>query len=91
MSPRSFDTLSPAGCLTLSGPGVAGITRPEGRWRRLETSVMPRFRRLDASPDLIGASLARVVDEARHYGDPCVMPNQDSLPSPPGVGRLTSW
>ncbi|MGB3187689.1 MAG: hypothetical protein WBG36_17365 [Ornithinimicrobium sp.] len=54
------------------------ITRLEDRWRWLETGVVPRFRRLDASPDLIGASLTRVVDEARHYADtPCVMPAGD--------------
>lgn len=52
------------------------ITRLEDRWRWLETGVVPRFRRLDASPHLIGASLARVVDEARHYADtPCFLPD----------------
>lgn len=52
------------------------ITRLEDRWRWLETCVVPRFRRLDASPDLIAASLARVVDDTRHYADtPCFMPD----------------
>ncbi len=53
------------------------ITRLEDRWRWLETDVVPRFRRLDASPDLMSASLARVVVEAQHYVDtPCVMSQQ---------------
>ncbi len=52
------------------------ITRLEDRWGWLETDVVPRFRRLDASPHLIGASLTRVVGEARHYADaPCFMPD----------------
>ncbi|MGB5953059.1 MAG: hypothetical protein WBG57_11190 [Ornithinimicrobium sp.] len=51
------------------------ITRLEDRWSWLETGVVPRFRRLDASPDLISASLARVLDGAAAYVDtPCVMP-----------------
>lgn len=51
------------------------MTRFDDRWRWLQTSVVPRFRRLDADPGLMGASLRRVVDEARYYADkPCVLP-----------------
>ncbi len=51
------------------------ITRLEDRWRWLETRVVPRFRQLDASPHLIDASLARVVDEAEQLAArPCLPP-----------------
>jgi uncharacterized protein DUF2515 len=51
------------------------ITRFEDRWRWLETSVVPRFRRLDADARLIGAGLRRISDEARTYASmPCVQP-----------------
>ncbi len=53
------------------------ITCLEDRWRWLETCVLPRFRRLDASPDLLAASLTRVTDDARHYvSTPCFVPSQ---------------
>ena len=41
------------------------ITRFEDRWRWVSMSVVPRFRRFDADPHLIDASLRRIVDEAR--------------------------
>ena len=51
------------------------ITRFDDRWRWLETSVVPRFRRLDGDPGLIGASLRRISLEARDYTSiPCVLP-----------------
>jgi hypothetical protein len=51
------------------------ITRFDDRWRWLETSVVPRFRRLDADSRLIGAGLRRISDEARAYASmPCVQP-----------------
>lgn len=66
------------------GGGLAGavrggpwprITRFEDRWRWLEHSVVPRFRRLDAQPHLVRASLDRVIADAQHYaGRPCVLP-----------------
>ena len=60
---------------TMRGRGLPRITRYEDRWRWLETSVVPRFRRFDAEPGLVGASLARVIEDARRYADsPCVSP-----------------
>jgi hypothetical protein len=51
------------------------ITRFDDRWRWLVTSVVPRFRRLDADARLIDASLQRISDEARVYASiPCVPP-----------------
>ncbi|MGH8971056.1 MAG: hypothetical protein ACRDV1_14030, partial [Actinomycetes bacterium] len=51
------------------------ITRFDDRWRWLVTSVVPRFRRLDADTRLIGAGLRRISDEARDYASiPCVQP-----------------
>ena len=55
------------------------ITRLDDRWRWLETSVVPRFRRLEADPRLIGPSLRRISDEARDYASmPCVLPYRAS-------------
>ncbi len=52
------------------------ITRYDDRWRWLEASVVPRFRRLEADNRLIDASLRRISDEARVYASiPCVVPN----------------
>ena len=52
------------------------ITRFDDRWRWLETSVVPRFRRFDADTRLIDASLRRIFDEARAYSTmPCVLPS----------------
>jgi hypothetical protein len=51
------------------------ITRFDDRWRWLEASVVPRFRRLDADTRLVDASLRRIFDEARDYAStPCVLP-----------------
>jgi hypothetical protein len=60
------------------------ITRFDDRWRWLTTSVVPRFRKLDAQTPLIDASLRRIFDEARHYAStPCLIPDspteQDAL------------
>jgi hypothetical protein len=50
------------------------ITRYDDRWRWLEGSVVPRFRRLDAAR-LIDAGLRRISAEARVYASiPCVTP-----------------
>ena len=55
------------------------ITRFEDRWWWVVTSVVPRFRRFDADPGLIDASLRRIVDEARVYAStPCVLPRQSA-------------
>lgn len=60
---------------TVRARGLPRITRYDDRWRWLETSVVPRFRRFDAEPGLVGASLARVTEDARRYADsPCVDP-----------------
>lgn len=54
---------------------VPSITRFEDRWRWLETSVVPRFRRLDADQDLVDRTLRRVIEEAKRYADrPCFVP-----------------
>lgn len=54
---------------------VPRITRFEDRWRWLETSVVPRFRRLDADQDLVDRTLGRVVEEAMRYAArPCLVP-----------------
>jgi hypothetical protein len=51
------------------------ITRYDDRWGWLVTSVVPRFRRLDAHPFLIDASMRRILDEARAFAlTPCVLP-----------------
>lgn len=54
---------------------VPRITRFEDRWRWLETSVVPRFRRLDADQDLVDRTLRRVLQETKRYADmPCLVP-----------------
>ncbi|MGH3453058.1 MAG: DUF2515 family protein [Nocardioidaceae bacterium] len=56
-------------------PAWPRITRFDDRWRWLVSSVVPRFRRLDADPRLIDASMRRIFDEARDYAStPCVLP-----------------
>ena len=51
------------------------ITRFDDRWRWIVTSIVPRFRRLDADMRLIDASLSHIFDEARDYAsNPCVLP-----------------
>ncbi|WP_411285932.1 DUF2515 family protein [Lapillicoccus sp.] len=54
---------------------VPSMARFDDRWRWLETSVVPRFRRLDADQDLVDRTLGRVVEEAKRYADrPCLVP-----------------
>jgi hypothetical protein len=51
------------------------ITHFEDRWRWLETSVVPRFRRVEADRSVIGGALRRISAEARVYASiPCVAP-----------------
>src|ERR687897_3377895 len=51
------------------------ITRFDDRWRWIETSIVPRFRRFDADVGLVDASLRRILDEARNYAShACVQP-----------------
>ncbi len=51
------------------------ITRLDDRWRWLEASVVPRFRLLEGTPELVDASLGRVVEEARRVAaSPCLAP-----------------
>jgi hypothetical protein len=60
------------------------IARLDDRWRWLVTSVVPRFRRLEADSRLIGATLRRISDEARDYASiPCVLPHANSDASAP--------
>ena len=55
------------------------ITRFDDRWRWIETSIVPRFRRFDADAHLVDSSLRRIFDEARHYAvNPCVLPQRPS-------------
>ena len=62
------------------------ITRFADRWRWIVTSIVPRFRRFDAAPRLLDASLRRVFDEARDYAsNPCVRPR-----SPEPVSRFSN-
>ena len=54
---------------------VPSMARFDDRWRWLEVSVVPRFRRLDADKGLLDRTLGRVVEEAKRYADkPCVVP-----------------
>jgi hypothetical protein len=57
------------------------ITRFDDRWRWLVTSAVPRFRRFDADPPMVDASLQHIFDDARGFASsPCV------LPRPPADG-----
>ncbi|MGH3455246.1 MAG: DUF2515 family protein [Nocardioidaceae bacterium] len=48
------------------------IIRFEDRWPWLTTSVVPRFRRLDANQFMIQSSMRRILDEANRFGStPC--------------------
>ena len=72
----SFPAYSLTSGLTaaLKARTVPRITRFEDRWQWLETSVVPRFRRLDADRDLVERTLARVVKEANRYAElPCLV------------------
>ncbi len=73
----SFSAFSLTGGLAaaLRTRTVPSITRFEDRWRWLETSVVPRFRRLDADQDMVDRTLRRVMEEAQRYADrPCLVP-----------------
>ena len=73
----------------LRARGWPRITRFDDRWRWLETSVVPRFRRFDADMRLVDASLRRILHEARHYASmPCVLPPSlvDAEPFPASGG-----
>ena len=51
------------------------ITRFDDRWRWVSMSVVPRFRKFDADPQLIGASLGRITNEAHAFASaPCSSP-----------------
>ena len=59
----------------LGAKGWPRITRFDDRWCWLVASVVPRFRRFDADPRLIDASLRRIFVEAHSYASmPCVLP-----------------
>ncbi len=67
----------------LRAQGWPRITRYDDRWRWLVTSVIPRFRRLDAMPCLIDATMQRIVDEARSYASaPCVPTRLPQIDTP---------
>ncbi len=52
-----------------------GITRYDDRWRWITTSVVPQFRRFDADPHLVDASMHRIFEDARGYASiPCALP-----------------
>lgn len=54
--------------------GRPRITAFDDRWRWLETSVVPKFRRLDADAPLIDGSLRRIHEESNYYlANPCVL------------------
>ena len=62
------------------------MTRYDDRWRWIVTSIVPRFRRLEADVPLINAGLRRIFAEARTSGlIPCALPG-----SPPGAHRTAS-
>ncbi len=46
--------------------GWPRITDYDDRWRWLASSVVPRFRRFEAEPQVIGAILRRILDEDGH-------------------------
>jgi hypothetical protein len=51
------------------------ITRFDDRWRWIEASIVPRFRRFDADVRLVDASLRRIFADARAYtANACVLP-----------------
>lgn len=48
------------------------VTNYDDRWRWLESSVVPRFQRVDTDPRVIGAILRRILDQDRHpVPSPC--------------------
>lgn len=59
------------------------ITRYADRWAWLVTSVVPRFRRFDADPGLIDASMRRILTEGRAFAStPCVLPRLTGTETP---------
>jgi hypothetical protein len=51
------------------------MTRYDDRWRWIVTSIVPRFRKLEADVPLVNAGLRRIFDEARDDGaNPFVLP-----------------
>jgi hypothetical protein len=72
--------------LSSLGPGIPEVlrarawprmTRYDDRWRWITTSVVPRFRRLEADASLVGAGMRRIVDAATgHASRPCVLPSR---------------
>ena len=51
------------------------MTRYDDRWQWITTSIVPRFRRLEADVPLVNAGLRRIFDEARSHGSiACVLP-----------------
>ena len=70
---------------TLAPRAWPRITHYDDRWRWLEQHVVPRFRRLDADPHLIDASMRRIIDEERVYASaPCVLPFSPADRAGPG-------
>src|ERR687897_1133656 len=62
------------------------ITRFDDRWRWIETSIVPRFRRFDADVGLVDASLRRILDEARNYAShACVLPPSRQAGKPASI------
>jgi len=60
---------------TLRGRAWPRMTRYDDRWRWITTSIVPRFRRLEADVPLVNAGLRRIFDEARRHGSiTCVLP-----------------
>jgi hypothetical protein len=68
------------------------ITRFEDRWRWLEGSVVPRFRRFDDDTRLLDAGLQRISAEARVYATmPCLLPRSIQTPrSKPTLGWVVA-
>ena len=67
----------------LHGQAWPRITRFDDRWHWIVTSIVPRFRRLDADTRLVDSSLRRIFDEARDYAsNPCVLPRPSKTEEP---------
>src|ERR687898_1349204 len=71
---------------TLRAHAWPRITHFDHRWRWIEASIVPRFRRFDADMRLADASLRRIFDDARNYAShPCVLPRsmqtEDAAPN----------
>jgi hypothetical protein len=59
----------------LRGRAWPRMTRYDDRWRWITTSIVPRFRRLEADEPLVNAGLRRILDEVRRDGSiSCVLP-----------------